>query len=102
MVNQKDDLPSEVLLSFQTSLLFCSMETVADVPLSVSCYLYDSEIILVSGNYGPWTPWNGGSCSRTCGGGTTWETRICLGICTLGPSEWRSKSCNTQPCNGKK
>ena len=52
--------------------------------------------------WGPWSTWL--SCSKTCGGGTTYRSRIKTkieqfgGTCSGSGSE--SKSCNTQSCPG--
>jgi hypothetical protein len=46
--------------------------------------------------FGAWSAW--GSCSRTCGGGTRYQTRtLTSGGSTCGPL-LQTQLCNTQPC----
>eukprot|EP00931_Biecheleriopsis_adriatica_P118223 TRINITY_DN93670_c0_g1_i1.p1 TRINITY_DN93670_c0_g1~~TRINITY_DN93670_c0_g1_i1.p1 ORF type:complete len:729 (-),score=176.98 TRINITY_DN93670_c0_g1_i1:33-2219(-) len=69
-----------------------------------SCNVHDCDIDCYLSD---WTPWNGGECSRSCGGGSQVLRRSVItaatGNGTICPP-WHSKervktmTCNTQPC----
>ena len=68
-------------------------------------HVFDNFIIVVDGNFTPWSNWS--QCSKSCGGGQRKRTRSCsnpppsrCGKTCVGDNE-EVANCNTQACPGK-